>query len=112
MFDLVFNRSLIFFFIYYVSIILYAGLMESSSWRATVGKKLMGLYVLSTEGQRLTKNQSFIRNSIKYIPTIPSSGFIFIPILFTKGNLGIHDIFAKTKVSKIYIEEFEGPFYK
>src|ERR1700688_3252931 len=33
---------------------LYFALMESSPWQATLGKKLLGLYVTDIHGQRLT----------------------------------------------------------
>lgn len=47
---------------------LYFSLAESSSWQATLGKRLLGLRVTDTTGKRLSLPSAMIRNFFKLIP--------------------------------------------
>jgi uncharacterized RDD family membrane protein YckC len=78
---------------------LYSGLLESSSWQATVGKKVLGLKVTDLDGNRI----SFGRATGRYFAQI-LSGLIcfigFIMVAFTEKKQGLHDIMAGTLVVK------------
>lgn len=77
----------------------YFALLESSPWRASVGKKVLGLVVTDLKGNRI----SFTRASARYFCTI-LSGFIlmagFIMIAFTQKKQGLHDILTGCVVIK------------
>jgi uncharacterized RDD family membrane protein YckC len=49
-------------------VILYFALFESSSWKATWGKRKLGLVVIDKYGERLTLPISFVRSIIKFLP--------------------------------------------
>ena len=78
---------------------LYSSLLESSSWQATVGKKVLGLKVTDMDGNRI----SFGRATGRYFGQI-LSGLIcfigFIMVAFTEKKQGLHDIMAGTLVVK------------
>ena len=77
--------------------IIYCIVMESSRFRATFGKRLVGAVVLSERGEPLTFRQAFIRNSSKILSIIP----LFIGCLwaaFSKKHRAWHDKIAKTYV--------------
>jgi uncharacterized RDD family membrane protein YckC len=50
--------------------ILYGALLESSSWQATVGKKLTGLKVYGQAGERLSFGRAAARAAVKDVPFI------------------------------------------
>jgi len=78
---------------------LYCSLLESSSWQATVGKKVLGLKVTDLNGNRI----SFARATGRYFAQI-LSGMIcfigFIMVAFTEKKQGLHDMLASTLVVK------------
>lgn len=51
-------------------IFIYWILLESSVWQASVGKRLVGIKVVSNEGNRLTIWQSIVRNLLKIISAV------------------------------------------
>ncbi|NGX38779.1 MAG: hypothetical protein KR126chlam1_00090 [Chlamydiae bacterium] len=76
---------------------LYFALLESSVWQATLGKRVLGLKVISEEGERI----SFWRASVRYFSKVLSrlACFIgFLMILFTKKKQALHDKIAATLV--------------
>jgi uncharacterized RDD family membrane protein YckC len=76
---------------------LYFGLTESSSWQATVGKKLLKLKVTDMYGQRI----SFGRATGRYFGQILSGMICFIGyimVAFTEKKQGLHDMLAGTLV--------------
>jgi len=75
---------------------LYFALQESSPLQATLGKRLLGIYVTDSNGERLT----FIRATIRYFSKYLSSVFMigFIMAAFTKNKQGLHDLIADTLV--------------
>ena len=79
-----------------VSWVYFAGL-ESSAWQATVGKKLLGMKVTDTSGERI----DFIKATVRYLSKFLSS-FIFmigfIMVAFTARKQGLHDFIAGTTV--------------
>ena len=74
----------------------FAGL-ESSVWQATVGKKMLGMQVTDTSGERI----DFIKATIRYLSKFLSSFFLmigFIMVAFTAKKQGLHDFIAGTVV--------------
>jgi uncharacterized RDD family membrane protein YckC len=89
--------SLAFFIV--LSWVYFAGL-ESSSWRATVGKRVLGLYVADSLGHRAT----FMRASGRFLggrflAHVPAFGFYYflidcLCVGFTPRKRALHDVFA------------------
>jgi len=78
---------------------LYFALLESSERGATVGKMVMGLRVVTSDGQRL----SFMNATGRYFAKILSAIILcigFIMIAFTDRKRGLHDMIAGTLVIK------------
>jgi len=78
---------------------LYWALLESSVWQATLGKKLLGLYVTDLEGKRIT----FARASGRFFGKILSTLTIGIGYLmagFTPKKQALHDMIAECLVLK------------
>lgn len=77
--------------------IIYWGLMESSKYRATLGKMVMGLYVGDMDGKPLSVGAAFIRAGGKAFSTI-ILGIGFVVAFFTQNKQALHDLIAKTMV--------------
>ena len=75
---------------------LYFALQESSERQATLGKRVMGIYVTSKDGSQLSFAQATIRYFSKYLSSILLIGFIMAA--FTKNKQGLHDMIADTLV--------------
>ena len=76
---------------------LYWGLMESSAWQATLGKKLLGLYVTDMEGRRV----SFGRASGRFFAKIISGMILWVGFImagFTEKKQALHDLIANCLV--------------
>ena len=76
---------------------LYFALTESSSWQATVGKRLLKLKVTDMDGQRI----SFGKATGRYFGQILSGmicGIGYIMVAFTEKKQGLHDLMAGTLV--------------
>ena len=72
---------------------LYSASLESSVWQATVGKKLLGLYVTDVSGKRI----SFARASGRFVGKSLEHLTLFIGFLvagFTARKQALHDIIA------------------
>jgi len=80
----------------YISILafgswLYCASMESSAWRATVGKRLLGLQVMDTEGRRISFGQATVRHFMKFLSLFCLMiGFLMAG--WTKRRQALHDI--------------------
>lgn len=87
---------------------LYFGLMESSSWQATLGKRLVKLKVTDVNGYPL----SFGKATGRYFGKL-LSGMIcfigFIMVAFTEKKQGLHDMLAGTLVLKDVPVLYEPP---
>ncbi len=80
-----------------VALALYKPFFESSLLQATPGKALMGLRVITLQGERLTFKQAFIR----YLSTLLSSALLmmgYIMAAFTLRHQALHDMIADTLV--------------
>lgn len=78
---------------------LYWALLESSSWHATIGKRVLGLYVTDLEGKPI----SFGRASGRFFAKIISELTIGIGYLmagFTPKKQALHDMIAECLVMK------------
>lgn len=71
---------------------LYSALSESSGWQATLGKKMLGLKVTDSHGQRV----SFLRATGRYFAKIVSGliPFSYIMAGFTEKKQALHDMIA------------------
>ncbi|WP_323762470.1 RDD family protein [Maricaulis sp.] len=49
-------------------VFLYFTVFEASPWAATPGKKLLGVRIVATNGERLSRGRVAIRNAIKLLP--------------------------------------------
>jgi len=75
----------------------YYGLMESSSWQATLGKRVLGLRVTDMDGNRI----GFGRATGRYFGKILSAMIClvgFIMAAFTERRQALHDMMASTLV--------------
>lgn len=78
---------------------LYYALQESSEAQATVGKKLLGLVVVSLTGERISFGQATGRYFGKLLSTIILLiGYLMQP--FTEKKQALHDLLAGTLVIK------------
>ena len=118
-FSLESQKTLIFLFLFMP--IFYGWFCESSKWQATLGKKMVGLIVRSSDGNHASDMQVFKRNATKYglcfmasilfgivlaifIPQNQTKSIIaftvvaFALVVFLGTRLAVHDLFAKTIV--------------
>lgn len=99
-----------FFLLLYIFSIAYSGLLESSEMRATIGKRVMGIIVTDSAGQRLSLGKAVSRNALKFSGSLIS---MFAPALgggvavadaavclFSNEKLAGHDMLTKTRVLK------------
>jgi len=76
---------------------LYFALMESSSWQATVGKRVMGIQVTGMQGERIGFGRATGRYFGKIISALPLCiGFMMAG--FTERKQALHDMIAGTLV--------------
>lgn len=79
--------------------VIYGTTMESSGWRATVGKRILGVQVLDTACQPLSRRKALTRNLVKAV-TAPVSccAWMYAVAIFSPRNQALHDIAADTLV--------------
>jgi uncharacterized RDD family membrane protein YckC len=70
---------------------LYCAFAESSPHRATIGKRLMGLQVVTADGGRVSFGQATVRHFMKYL-SLFSAGVGFIMAVWTKRRQALHDM--------------------
>jgi uncharacterized RDD family membrane protein YckC len=82
----------------FIIILGYWSITQSSSWQATIGKKVMGLKLVNQDGTRVSFMKALGRSTIGYL----ISGIViyigFIAIGVTKEKVGFHDMIFKTYV--------------
>jgi uncharacterized RDD family membrane protein YckC len=84
---------------FWVLELLYRAAFESSRWQATIGKRLLGLSVVTEEGYRMNFGRAALRHVLKLISVIPFNlGYLIIA--FHDRKQGFHDLLAKTFVLK------------
>lgn len=75
----------------------YFVLFESSSWQATIGKRMLGLKVATLKGNRIGILRALVRRICKFLP-LPTIVINFFMILFTKKKQALHDKIASTVI--------------
>jgi uncharacterized RDD family membrane protein YckC len=70
---------------------LYCAFSESSRHRATVGKRLMGLQVVTLSGGKLTFGQASVRHFMKFL-SLFTAGFGFMMAGWTRRRQALHDM--------------------
>jgi uncharacterized RDD family membrane protein YckC len=70
---------------------LYAAFSESSKWRATLGKRMMGLQVVTAQGDQLNFGQASVRHFMKFL-SLFTAGVGFIMAGWTKRRQALHDM--------------------
>jgi uncharacterized RDD family membrane protein YckC len=97
-------RLLFFAVIYLVASWLYWGLMESSAWQATLGKKALGLQVTDIAGRRPTFGRAsgrfFAGRGIGMVPYVGGLYLLISCVMagFTEKKQALHDIIAECLV--------------
>jgi uncharacterized RDD family membrane protein YckC len=83
----------------------YCAFMESSSWRATVGKRLLGLEVVNTDGERISFGQATIRHFMKFLSFFCLMiGFLMAG--WTKRRQALHDMPCDCLVIRVPTKNF------
>lgn len=89
--------------------VIYSGVMEATSWSGTLGKRLLGIRVLSEKGERLSLVKAMQRNIFKLLSAaILCLGFLWV--LFSKKNQGWHDSLAHTLVVRVVPKSRTGKY--
>jgi uncharacterized RDD family membrane protein YckC len=70
---------------------LYCAFSESSPRRATLGKRIMGLQVVTADGRRVSFGQATVRHFMKFL-SLFSAGFGFMMAAWTKRRQALHDM--------------------
>ena len=79
---------------------LYSAFSESSKWRATVGKRIIGLEVVNASGGKLTFGQASVRHFMKFLSLFTVAvGFMMAG--WTKRRQALHDMPADTVVIRV-----------
>jgi uncharacterized RDD family membrane protein YckC len=84
-----FDASVVAFAIFCV----YSALMESSPWQATFGKRLAGVLVEDSNGQRITLSRALCRSAVQILST-----FDYLFAAFTSRKQALHDLAVDTLV--------------
>jgi len=84
---------------------LYAALSESSHYRATIGKRIMRLQVVNSQGGKLTFGQASARHVMKFI-SLFTLGIGFLLAGWTKRRQALHDIPTDCLVIRVPEESF------
>ena len=82
-----------------VAVWAYHAIMESSSWQATLGKRIVGIEVSGNDQQALTFRQAGIRSAARIVSSIMLGGG-FVLAAFTERNRALHDVIASSLVTE------------
>ena len=76
---------------------LYHGFLNASAWQATLGKRIMGVYVTSDRGERISLPTALFRHLLSYL-----SSFIFwigyVIAIWMENRKTLHDMVCGTRV--------------
>jgi uncharacterized RDD family membrane protein YckC len=79
---------------------LYCAFSESSKWRATIGKRIVGLQVVNASGGKLTFGQASVRHFMKFLSLFTVAvGFMMAG--WTKRCQALHDMPADCVVIRV-----------
>jgi uncharacterized RDD family membrane protein YckC len=84
---------------------LYCAFAESSSWRATVGKRLLGLQVITADGGRTSFGQATVRHLMKFLSLFILT-FGFLMSGWTRRRQALHDMPCDCLVIRVPPESF------
>jgi len=79
---------------------IYGGVMMSSLWQATVGKKLLGLRVVDLHGSKPSPARIWGRSLASLLSWFPLFGIGYLMVFFTQRHQTLHDMMAGTLVVK------------
>ena len=79
---------------------IYGGVMMSSLWQATVGKKLLGLKVVDVNGSKPSSGRIWGRSLASLLSWFPLFGIGYLMVFFTPRHQTLHDMMAGTLVVK------------
>jgi uncharacterized RDD family membrane protein YckC len=98
--DLKVSMGMAFIVIWAVGSWLYCAFMESSSWRATLGKRLFGLQVITIDGNRTSFGLATARHFMKFLSLFGLMiGFLMSG--WTKRRQALHDIPCECLVVRV-----------
>ena len=83
--------------LYHIIYIAYLSYFVAGKKQATLGKRLMGIYVANRDGSKLTCQKSLAR-ALASILTSMTLGLGFLIVAFTKEKTALHDIICNTRV--------------
>ena len=81
----------------YVISIIYIAYFLASNKQATIGKRILGIYVGHKDGSRLNKNKA-IGRAVASMITSATLGLGFIIVIFTKEKIAVPDFLCNTRV--------------
>jgi uncharacterized RDD family membrane protein YckC len=87
---------------------LYSAFAESSSRRATIGKRIMGLRVVTADGGKVSFGQATVRHFMKFL-SLFSAGVGFMMAGWTKRHQALHDIPCDCIVIRVPEEKSGSP---
>ncbi len=76
---------------------LYHGVLESSNWQATIGKRALGIYVVDKGGQRISFCRAGGRNLAEFL-SVATFGLGYLIVAVTREREALHDMLAGTLV--------------
>jgi uncharacterized RDD family membrane protein YckC len=79
---------------------IYGGVMMSSVWQATVGKRLLGLKVVDLQGNKPSTGRIWGRSLASLLSWFPLFGIGYLFVFFTVRRQTLHDMIAGTLVVK------------
>jgi uncharacterized RDD family membrane protein YckC len=89
-----------FIFVLAIGAWLYCACAESSSWRATVGKRIVGLQVLTSSGGKISFGQATVRHFMKFLSLFTAAvGFMMAG--WTKRRQALHDMPSDSIVVRV-----------
>jgi uncharacterized RDD family membrane protein YckC len=87
---------------------LYYAVLESSSRRATLGKRALRMVTVQTDGGRMSFLRATARYFLKAVLFVLPFGFIFVLPIFGKRRQGVHDWVTGIVVARIEVQAAPG----
>lgn len=81
----------------YAISIAYIAYFLASKQQATLGKRVMGIYVGNPDGSKLSWQKSLMRAAASML-TAATLGLGFVMLIFTKEKTALHDLICNTRV--------------
>ena len=78
----------------------YSSALHSSSWQATIGKKVLGMKVVDYSGERISFGRATGRYFASFLSTL-ILGIGFMMVGWTKRKQSLHDFMANTLVVRV-----------